>query len=1289
MIRPGVRAALAAFVMVATGHLGIATAHATELSPPSPPSIFLLAFGSNAAGQTAVPESLAKEPLKALAAGNGHTIALSNAGRLSAWGSNVQGQSTVPPIADRKFKAIAAGASHSLALSTDGKVTSWGGNTSGQATVPEAARAGVAAISAGGSNSLALKTDGTLVGWGDNAFAQNQIPASLAGQAIKQISTGAGFNVALTAEGKVTAWGRSDYGQIELPAALGTAKIKAISSGVTHSLALTDTGTVVAWGSNTYGQLNVPAELGSEKVTAIAAGGYHSLVSTESGQIFAWGDNNAAQSTVPAGYGPRIVAMAAGEAHSVVFTRPDDDGAPAAVVLPGSPANGAPLDPANGMTGVITAAVTYGAVPYLAGAALLLSGACLVAFNSRRPRHSRRIVGAALTAAVGAALLVPASPALAEESVPVPKPSLEQLVATNGVLYFANSGATVTDKVAPGDTMGIYQSRSDQAYGPDAKTGGSWGFVSDAFSNPKRNTNSTLGKYDSILYDAPPPGSALSSRAVKYDFALPNGNYDVTFGFKLPGGWAGRTLDLMAEGQILGTAATSGTALEKTFNSVAVTDGILNLQAHSQAGRTNTFHDPALNFIVIRQPLDYTPELLAEKIRQATLTPEQASLYAPDSVAVLGEKLAAAQSLVGAGSADTAANKAAYEAIGAATAGLRKLVTYDSFNPGQPWLDTNGRAIQGHGGQVIPSKDAQGRTIYYWYGEDRTQGYQPMAGLHGYSSYDLYNWKDEGLVLKTAETRAQLDTDPYFTALYADYTTHEKDAVFRDLDSKGVGNAVGRAIVLERPKVMYNESTGKWVLWVHTDGPSTTSNAQYAKATAGVAVSDTPFGPFRYVDSYRLDRIPADNPNNQYPSQPGMARDMNLFKDDDGTGYIIYSSEENRTMYVSRLNSSYMYLNVPWHRSVDGVDFSRNFQGVAREAPAMFKYDGTYYLITSGATGWDPNPARYATSPTPIGPWTQHGSPAVGPGSETTFRTQSTSVIPIDPAAGKFIYMGDRWIPSDLGNSPMVWLPLTFGANGDLSFRWTDRWTVADLENRGKFTVDMAMPASVPLGSGPSALPATAVVSQNGSSTTSAVTWSGADFSVPGSATVTATFASNGRTASYTVMVVPSGLVYFADPGSTDTADYAAIRAAASAAGALSNSAKDQPLGADPGTGKTWGYDNPGTATVGGDNIFGTLRYVTKESARKDVSYLFGDLEAGAYTVYVGLYDPWAQYAPNRAAKISINGTVVDASRRISGTNTTMKYAGHSPDGEGKLKVNLAPTTPDDVQVSWIMVVKG
>ncbi len=331
------------------------------------------------------------------------------------------------------------------------------------------------------------------------------------------------------------------------------------------------------------------------------------------------------------------------------------------------------------------------------------------------------------------------------------------------MLYFANSGATVTDKVADGDTLGIFQSRSDQPLGADAKTGGRWGYVADAFSNPKANTNSTTGKYDSILYDAPPAGSVLDQRAVKYDFDLPNGSYDVTFGFRLPSGWGGRTMDLMAEGATVGTAAASNTALERTFR-VQVTDGTLNLQVHSQAGRTNTFHDPALNFVLVRQPLDYSTGLLAEKIRQASLSPDQASLYAADSVDALKQELAAAQSLVDAASTDAVAIKAAYEATDAATSGLRKLVSYDSFRPGQPWLDNNAKPIQAHGGQVLPTKDADGRTIYYWYGEDRTNGYQPMPGVHAYSSYDLYNWKDEGLALKALTARAQLDTDPYFTA---------------------------------------------------------------------------------------------------------------------------------------------------------------------------------------------------------------------------------------------------------------------------------------------------------------------------------------------------------------------------------------------------------------------------------------------------------------------------------------------------------------------------------------------
>ena len=130
---------------------------------------------------------------------------------------------------------------------------------------------------------------------------------------------------------------------------------------------------------------------------------------------------------------------------------------------------------------------------------------------------------------------------------------------------------------------------------------------------------------------------------------------------------------------------------------------------------------------------------------------------------------------------------------------------------------------------------------------------------------------------------------------------------------------------------------------------------------------------------------------------------MNLFIDDDGTAYIIYSSEENRTMFISRLNDEYTDLDVPQDSvglAKNGVDFVRLFPGGQREAPALFKYDGTYYMITSGATGWSPNPARYWKADEILGEWTDMGDPCIGDTDGKTFWTQSTNVIPVDPENG-------------------------------------------------------------------------------------------------------------------------------------------------------------------------------------------------------------------------------------------------------------------------------------------------
>lgn len=47
--------------------------------------------------------------------------------------------------------------------------------------------------------------------------------------------------------------------------------------------------------------------------------------------------------------------------------------------------------------------------------------------------------------------------------------------------------------------------------------------------------------------------------------------------------------------------------------------------------------------------------------------------------------------------------------------------------------------------------------------------------------------------------------------------------------------------VVERPHVLYNSATAKWVMWMHID------NAAYSEARAGVAISDSICGDYEYL----------------------------------------------------------------------------------------------------------------------------------------------------------------------------------------------------------------------------------------------------------------------------------------------------------------------------------------------------------------------------------------------------------------------------------------------------------
>ncbi|WP_347160421.1 glycoside hydrolase family 43 protein [Pontibacter chitinilyticus] len=352
-----------------------------------------------------------------------------------------------------------------------------------------------------------------------------------------------------------------------------------------------------------------------------------------------------------------------------------------------------------------------------------------------------------------------------------------------------------------------------------------------------------------------------------------------------------------------------------------------------------------------------------------------------------------------------------------------------SFKPGQLWPDTEGTHINAHGGGILYYN---GR--YYWFGEHKVagpQGNKAMVGVSCYSSDDLYNWKNEGIALKVAED-----------------TTSE----------------ITKGSVIERPKVIYNQKTGKFVMWFHLE----LKGQGYSAARTAVAVADKPTGPYTYLKSLRphagiwpVNAIEAhktvpitvakDDPAWEQKVAAGaflqrdfeggqMSRDMTLFVDDDGTAYHITASEENRTLQISKLTDDYLGFT---------EEYVRVFPGGKNEAPAVFKKDGKYYMITSGLTGWDPNAARSAVSDHMMSGWKELGNPVRGTEAEknTTFGAQSTYVLPVQGKKNAFIFMADQWRPKNAIDGRYVWLPLLF-EDGKPVLRWQDEWKLSAFDKQ-------------------------------------------------------------------------------------------------------------------------------------------------------------------------------------------------------------------------------------------------
>ncbi len=248
-------------------------------------------------------------------------MVLKTNGSVLVWGSNDEGQTNVPVAAQSGVMAIGAGQEHTVALKDNGRVLAWGAGgdeNDGQTNVPFLAQSGVIAIAAGGFHTVALKDDGSVLAWGYNAYGQTTVPVE-AQSGVIAIAAGYLHSVALKSDGSVVAWGANccgfDHGQTTVPVTAHT-EVIAIAAGAFHTVALKIDGSVVAWGDNTYGQTNVPFSAQSG-VIAIAAGD-HTVALKNDGTVIAWGRNEDGQSTVPAGLNG-VTAIAAGNDHTVVI----------------------------------------------------------------------------------------------------------------------------------------------------------------------------------------------------------------------------------------------------------------------------------------------------------------------------------------------------------------------------------------------------------------------------------------------------------------------------------------------------------------------------------------------------------------------------------------------------------------------------------------------------------------------------------------------------------------------------------------------------------------------------------------------------------------------------------------------------------------------------------------------------------------------------------------------------------------------------------------------------------
>lgn len=320
----------------------------------------------------------------------------------------------------------------------------------------------------------------------------------------------------------------------------------------------------------------------------------------------------------------------------------------------------------------------------------------------------------------------------------------------------------------------------------------------------------------------------------------------------------------------------------------------------------------------------------------------------------------------------------------------RPTTDWVNIKNGALWKDNRGKSVQAHGAGFLQIGDT-----WYMIGEDReTAKWNPDVNM--YSSKDFVNWKFERKIIQNGKHSFR----------YPDGST----------------GSLGGNRMIERPKLLYCANTGKYVVWCHWEA------GNYGASEAAVFYCDSING------EYKL----------HWAGRPlGVkSRDCTVFQDDNGKAYFVSTTEENQHIGLFELSDDYLSV----------VKHTRLFEWQSREAPAIVKIDGTYFMISSACTGWDPNQAKISYSKSLTGGWSSNQN--IGNG--IAYDTQPASVLTLQGTEGiSYIFVGDRWQDPDLAESKTIMFPVTFNGNSinftyreqfDLNFA-TGQWRDTDTKH--------------------------------------------------------------------------------------------------------------------------------------------------------------------------------------------------------------------------------------------------